>query len=80
MKSCQEGCFLGDYQLFQKIAEGSFGEVWIARRKDEEEAFVALKIIPDTSLETLSINRDLFEEEVKIHSELSHQNISRFFE
>lgn len=80
MKNCHEGCFLGDYQLFQKIAAGSFGEVWIAKRIDEEEAFVALKVIPDTSLLSLSINRDLFEEEVKIHSELSHQNVCSFYE
>lgn len=80
MKNWEEGYFLGDYQLFQKIAAGSFGEVWIAKRKDEEEEFVALKVIPDTSMLSFSINRDLFEEEVKIHSELSHPNVCTFYE
>ena len=72
---------LGRYDVGAKIGGGGMATIYLGRSRDENgnESLAALKVIKDELAET-DIYRDMFFDEAKILSRLSHANVIRTLE
>jgi serine/threonine protein kinase len=68
--------FQQDYQVLDKLGKGSFGSVFLARKRTNKLLF-AIKIISLTDKDN-SKNSNRWTQEAAIHSNLEHPNIIQF--
>jgi serine/threonine protein kinase len=66
---------IGDYDLFEKIAEGGMGTVWKARHRNTGD-IVAIKVVPPQVAKNPVLMKR-FEQEYAVASSLVHPNIVR---
>jgi serine/threonine protein kinase/WD40 repeat protein len=72
------GATIGPYKLLELIAEGGFGEVWLAERRDPMVQRVALKIIK-AGMDTKAVVAR-FEQERQALAVMDHTNIARVYD
>ncbi|MGQ0626647.1 MAG: protein kinase domain-containing protein, partial [Phycisphaerales bacterium] len=72
------GDMIGPYKLLQPIAEGGFGAVWLAERRDSIVQRVALKIIK-AGMDTKAVIAR-FEQERQALAVMSHPNVAKVFD
>ena len=73
-----EGHVIGCYQVLKPIGEGGMGKVYLARRTDDIEIMVAIKVLKPAGLGPTFFNR--FRQEKKILSSLNHPHICRILD
>ncbi|WP_171050771.1 serine/threonine-protein kinase [Bacillus sp. BHET2] len=61
------------FQIIEPIGEGGFGKVFIAKEILNSEELVALKVLKPEEMGEDHLKR--FEREIRIHTQLKHQNI-----
>ena len=70
----------GKYIIEQKIGEGSFSVVYLARDLQSENNKYAVKILKENSISSRTENIIRFNSEIAVAAHLDHQNIIRIFD
>lgn len=74
----QRGEMIGPYKLLEFIADGGFGAVWLAERRDAITQRVALKIIK-AGMDTKAVIAR-FEQERQALAVMNHPNVAKVFD
>ncbi|KAF0987452.1 hypothetical protein HZS_6587 [Henneguya salminicola] len=67
--------FLGDWEFVDTIGQGAFGQVKLAKNKNNNEIKVAIKIIKSSKVPNIY----KVKKEICIHKSLNHERIVRFY-
>ncbi|MFM1803163.1 MAG: Serine/threonine-protein kinase PknB [Planctomycetota bacterium] len=70
-----EGDELGPYKLLNRLGEGGFGTVWLARRTKDYDKLVAIKVLKRGRDSTTVLER--FNQEVQLLALLDHPHIAK---